>query len=124
VLCEALMSQGMISPDDGNLYLVTTDIDEAIDEIERFFRVYHSQRYVDGQLVLRLRRDIPDALVAELNEEFSAIIVSGAIQKIEPTQAEVDTDDNVELSRLSFDFNRRSYGQLRALIDRINDSTL
>ncbi|GMQ97899.1 MAG: TIGR00730 family Rossman fold protein [Acidimicrobiia bacterium] len=121
VLCEALMSQGMISPDDGNLYLVTTDLDEAIAEIERFFRVYHSQRYVDGQLVLRLRNDIPDSLLAELNEEFSAIIVSGAIHRIGPTQPEIETDDNVELPRLSFDFNRRSYGKLRALIDRIND---
>jgi len=122
VLCEALMSQGMISPDDGNLYLVTTDLDEAIAEIERFFRVYHSQRYVDGRLILRLSSDIPDSLLAELNEEFSAIIVSGTIDRIGPTQPEVDTDDNVELPRLSFDFNRRSYGQLRSLIDRINDS--
>ncbi|MFV1999544.1 MAG: TIGR00730 family Rossman fold protein [Acidimicrobiia bacterium] len=122
VLCEALMDQGMISADDGNLYLVTTDLDEAIAEIEKFFRVYHSQRYVDGQLVLRLSSEVPDTLLTELNEEFSAIIVSGAIHRIEPTPAEIETDDNVDLPRLSFDFNRRSYGRLRALIDRINDS--
>jgi hypothetical protein len=114
----------MISADDGNLYLVTTDLDEAIAAIEKFFRVYHSQRYVDGQLVLRLSSEVPDTLLAELNEEFSAIIVSGDIHRIEPMPAEIETDDNVDLPRLSFDFNRRSYGRLRALIDRINDTAL
>ncbi|MCL1594002.1 MAG: TIGR00730 family Rossman fold protein [Actinomycetia bacterium] len=122
VLCEALMEQGMISPADGNLYLVTTDLDAAVGEIERFFRVYHSQRFVDGQLVLRLVSDVPDSLVAELTQEFSDIIVSGAIQKIGATQAEVESEDHVDLPRLAFSFNRRSYGRLRSLIDRINDS--
>lgn len=124
VLCDALMDQGMISADDANLYLVTSDLDEAIAEIERFFRVYHSQRYVDGQLVLRLKTDLTDEFVAELSRDFAAITVSGTIRKIEPTQPEIDSDDNIGLPRIAFDFNRRSYGQLRALIDRVNDSVL
>jgi len=121
-LCDALLEQGMISAPDRNLYLVTTDLDEAIEEINKFFRVYHSQRFVDRRLVLRLNADVPDGLVAELNQEFDDIIASGKIDKIEATQAEIDTDDNVELPRLAFDFDRHGYGRLRALIDRLNDS--
>jgi uncharacterized protein (TIGR00730 family) len=121
-LCQALTDQGMISPDDTNLYLVTTDVDEAIEHITRFFSVYHSQRYVENRLVLRLTSEVPDELIADLNVRFADIIDSGSIVKIDATQAEIDSDDNVDLPRLMFRFNRRSYGRLRALIDRVNDS--
>ncbi len=120
-LCETLIEQGMIAPDDTNLYFLTTDIDEAIDHIARFFAVYHSQRYVDQKLILRLKTELPDEFVERLNEEFADIIVSGSIVKISATQAEIDSDDNVDLPRLMLDFDRRSYGRLRALIDRLNE---
>ena len=122
VLCETLRDQGMISEADLNLYTVTSDIDEAIEEIERFFRVYHSQRFVNDVLVLRLSSEVSDAVVASLNEEFADIVRSGSIERAEPTSAELATDDHVELPRLAFDFDRRSYGRLRALIDRLNDT--
>jgi len=122
-LCDALVSQRMISPHDLNLYKVTTDIDEAITEITRFYRVYHSQRFVDGILVLRLQTDVPSSLLDELSAEFADIIESGRIEAITPTQAEVETDDHVELPRIAFEFDRHGYGRLRALIDRLNDST-
>jgi hypothetical protein len=121
-LCDALVDQGMISPADLNLYKVTTDLDEAVSEILRFYRVYHSQRFVDGQLVLRLRNEVSDEFLAELSEEFNDIIRSGTIEAIPATQAEVETDDNLELPRIAFDFDRHGYGRLRALIDRLNDS--
>jgi uncharacterized protein (TIGR00730 family) len=123
-LCQTLIEQGMISPHDTNLYHVTTDVDEAVHHITRFFAVYHSQRYVDQRLILRLTSQVPDELVAELNDEFADIIASGSIVKVEATQAEIDSGDNVDLPRLMFDFNRRSYGRLRALIDRLNNSAL
>ncbi|MDJ0790977.1 MAG: TIGR00730 family Rossman fold protein [Acidimicrobiia bacterium] len=122
LLCDALLDQGMISPADRNLYRVTTDLDEAIEEIVTFFRVYHSQRFVDKQLVLRLQRDIPDAFVAELADEFADIIVSGTITKIDATDAEVATADHLGRPRIAFEFDRKSYGRLRALIDRINEA--
>ena len=121
-LCDALISQGMISLNDLNLYKVTTDIDEAVSEIVQFYRVYHSQRFVDGLLVLRLQTDVSDGLLDELSTEFADIIRSGRIEAIPPTQAEVETDDHVDLPRIAFDFDRYGYGRLRALIDRLNHS--
>jgi hypothetical protein len=119
-LCEVLERQGMISEHDAHLYLVTTDIDEAISELVNFFRVYHSQRYVNGRLVIRLRRDIPDSYVDHLTASYSDIIVTGGIDKIPTTEAELETDDVVNLPRVAFTFNRRSYGRLRCLINDIN----
>ena len=122
VLCETLRSQGMISDADLSLYTITSDLDTAVAEVTRFFRVYQSQRYVDGQLVLRLARQISDSLLASLNEEFADIVQTGEIVKTSATQAELDSEDNVDLPRLSFAFDRRNYGRLRQLIDRINDA--
>ena len=123
-LCNTLIDLGMISPADKNLYFLTHDIDEAIEEIVGFFRVYHSQRYVDGRLVLRLSRDVPDSLITELNAEFADIIASGTIERVPPAKAEIDGDDHVELPRLAFEFDRHGYGRLRALIDRLNAAAL
>lgn len=121
-LCNVLIEQGMISAADLNLYSVTTDIDAAVEEIARFYRVYHSQRFVDGLLVLRLATSVPDDLLRELTVEFSDIVASGAIDAVPATQAEVDSDDHVDLPRIAFAFNRHGFGRLRALIDRLNDS--
>lgn len=121
-LSNNLADKGMIAPADKSLYKVTTDIDEAIEEIIGFYRVYHSQRIVDGRLVIRLNHEIPDSDVAELSRDFADIIVSGTIEKAGPAAAEVATDDNTDLPRLAFTFDRRSYGRLRMLIDRLNQS--
>ena len=106
----------------GNQNAGALSIVEAIEEIARFYRVYHSQRFVDGLLVLRLHTEVPDDLLHELTAEFSDIIESGVVEAIAATQAEVETDDYVDLPRIAFNFDRHGYGRLRALIDRLNDS--
>lgn len=119
-LCNTLEQQGMISPHDANLYKVTTDIDQALHEIQQFYAVFHSERYVNGMLVLRLNHEIPDSLVDRLNNDFTDIIVQGGIEKIGATEAEIKSDDVVELPRITFKFDRRGFGRLRALVDVLN----
>jgi uncharacterized protein (TIGR00730 family) len=121
-LCDTLADQGMISPDDRNLYLVTTDIDEAVREIVTFYSVYHSQRYVGGRLVLRLKSEPSEELLVRLSEEYADILTEGRIERVETSKAEIATDDFIDLPRIGFAFNRRSFGRLRALIDDINRS--
>ncbi|MCB1246729.1 MAG: TIGR00730 family Rossman fold protein [Acidimicrobiia bacterium] len=119
-MCSVLERKGMISPHDANLYKVTTDLDEGIDEILRFFAVYHSQRYVNGKLILRLNHDVPEATVTRWSSDYADILVDGRIERTGATEAEIETDDLVDLPRLSLAFDRRSFGRLRALIDDIN----
>lgn len=121
-MCDMLVEHGMIAAADRNLYKITTDIDEAVEEIVRFYRVYHSQRFVDGLLVLRLKSEVDGAALSALSDEFSDIITSGGIESIPPTQAEVESDDHTDLPRIAFAFDQRSYGRLRVLIDRLNSS--
>ena len=117
---DTLVEQEMISPDDLHLYVITDDVNAAVDEIVDFYACYHSQRFVEGDLILRLLQEPSDELVVELNQEFSDIITHGEIRKIAATPPEIATDDNVDLSRLRMSFDRRHFGRLRQLVDRLN----
>jgi len=119
-LVGVLEAKGMISPADRNLFHFTTDVDDACREIRRFYGNYHSQRYVDGKLVLRLKHEPSASLVAELNEDYADLLVSGTIDKVAASEHEIADDDHPELPRLRLHFNRRSLGRLRVMVDRIN----
>jgi uncharacterized protein (TIGR00730 family) len=118
---ETLVGDGMISPDDLALFRISTDADEAVEEICRFYANYHSQRYVDGALVLRVREAPPADALARLTDEFSDIIAEGRIEQIDPTPPEVRDEDALGLDRVRLQFDRRHYGRLRELIDRLNE---
>jgi uncharacterized protein (TIGR00730 family) len=115
-----LRDKGMIAPDDLSLFTYTNDADEAAIEIRRFYDNYHSQRYVDGKLILRLKHEPSEELISLLNDEFSDIVVSGKIEKIQATPPEIRTDDNVGLPRIRLHFDRRHLGRLRLMVDRLN----
>src|SRR5262249_59828637 len=76
---EHLLRQRLISPEDMALFKVTSSVDEAVEEITRFYRVYHSARTVDRQLVIRLTQPIPESLPTKLHHDFSDIAATRAI---------------------------------------------
>jgi len=115
-----LMEQGMIGPDDLSLFTQTHSAVDAAHEVCRFYENYHSQRFVGDRLVLRIRRQPTADQIQQLNDEFADILVSGTIESIDTTDAEMASDDHPELPRLALYFNRRSLGRLRRLIDAIN----
>ncbi len=117
---EHLLRDQLISPDDLNLYRITDDTDQAVKLITRFYRNFHSSRFVKELLVIRLAHAPSDSAIVALNEDFSDIIVGPAIQRIEATPDEAADEDHVELPRIAFGFNRRDYGRLRQLIDVLN----
>src|SRR5690606_24679326 len=74
VLTEVLVKGGYISSADTNLFSVHNDHVAAADELCRFYANYHSQRYVNGLLVLRLRKAPDPDTLERLNEEYSDIV--------------------------------------------------
>ena len=118
---EVLTKGGYISPHDPTLFSVHHDPVAAADELCRFYANYHSQRYVNGRLVLRLQKAPDPETLARLNEEFSDIVAGEPMQVIEPTEAEIADNDALDLERISFRFDRRSFGRLRQLVDQLND---
>jgi uncharacterized protein (TIGR00730 family) len=115
-----LRARGYISPEDVNLVTITDDVAVALEEITRFYRNYHSLRFVGGDLVLRMQQlPSPDA-IDQLNEDFADILVSGKIESTEASKAEIGDKDVPDLARLKMRFNRHSYSRLRELINRLN----
>jgi len=118
---DELADAGLVSRHDDELFLVTDDVDEAVREIHGFWRSYHSLRWVGDRLVLRLRHELGDDAVAQLNERFADLLLDGAIEPTDPLPAEVSSRDHLELPRLVMRYDPRRAGRLRALIDAINE---
>jgi uncharacterized protein (TIGR00730 family) len=115
-----LLADGMVSPEDSSLYRWTDSVETAVHEIQQFFRVYHSMRYVKNKLVFRLQTPISAELLADINAEFDDILTDGQFNTDGPQKEERDEPALISLPRLVFHFNRRSLGRLRQLIDAIN----
>ncbi len=117
---EELVNTGYIGVDDLALLSTTDSTDDAVDELVGFYVNYHSLRFVDGRLVLRMQRGpSPDELAA-LSSDFADILVRGEMETIDATRAETGDGDHVDLARIAFWFDRRSWARLRMLIDRLN----
>lgn len=117
---KQLLGNGMISPDDKNLYLITNSVDEAIEETLGFYNVYHSMRYVKDRLVFRLKKKLSDEQLEEIQTRFRSILVDGSFEQREALAEESGEGDLADMPRLVFHFDRRSLGKLRMLINFIN----
>lgn len=117
-----LVRTHMISEEDMNLFHVFDDADAAARHIVRFYRNYHSCRFVRDRLILRFNAPVTPDILEHINERFSDILNGG---RIEPVGAAAEeADDFPEKPRLAVPFNRRSHGRLRRLIDEINEYDL
>ncbi|MFN2593813.1 MAG: TIGR00730 family Rossman fold protein [Actinomycetota bacterium] len=115
-----LLGRGFVSPDDLCLFHCVEDPSEAVDEISRFYRVYHSQRLIGRKLVLRLTTMPDKDVLEELSEEFNDIL-DGPIVSTPTSKAEVRDHDVPDLPRIALSFDRQHVGRLRILIDALND---
>lgn len=116
-----LLEHGLISPNDTSLYLVTDQVDVAINEITQFYKNYHSIRFVNDRLFIRMKRAIPPADFSALAERLSYLAVDGMLLQTDATPEEIADDDEVLLPRISLSYGFNGYADLRALIDAINE---
>lgn len=116
-----LLDDSYISEQDLNLFLVTDSVETATKELTNFYANYHSQRFVSGILVLRMKNAIPDGALHSLNKDFAHIIKSGEIERCEPSDDEREDNDNLGLARLKMHFDKRHWADIRLLINRLNE---
>jgi hypothetical protein len=115
-----LLRQGLISPEDLHLYKITSSVEEAAEEVRRFYHNYHSLRYAREDVVMRLQRKPTPEQLAYINEHFADIKKSGQFIATGPLPVERDEPTLKDLHRLVFAFNRKDHGRLRMLIDYLN----
>lgn len=121
---ETLLRQGMISPADLNLYKVTHCAKEAAEEICHFYLRYHSYRFLDDRLVIRLKTAVTSEELDHLNQEFSDLVESGRFETCESPHGERFDASLESMPALTFHLKRGRYGRLRELIDWLNDCNL
>lgn len=117
-----LLNEGLISPTDLNLFRVVHNIEDAIREILRFYRNFHSYRWVKTQMVVRIQRKLTSAALAKLNQDFSSLLAANQIAHSTPLPEEVRDTHLAHLPRIVLTPHRRDFGTIRRLIDAINDS--
>src|SRR5262249_45611421 len=72
-----LRDRGYIDAEDMGLFRVTDSAEDAAREIQGFYRNYHSSRFVNWRLVIRLQTPVSDQLLDRLNTEFGDLLSQG-----------------------------------------------
>lgn len=118
---EELLSNGMIDEADTELFFVTDNAEKAVGEVLKYYRRYHSSRYVGDQLVIRLNQPLLEKDISEINQSYKDILTEGSFEQ---SAGPVDGEDNEypDKARLVGMFNRRNAGRLRMLINTINEA--
>ncbi|HEU4949673.1 MAG TPA: TIGR00730 family Rossman fold protein, partial [Candidatus Deferrimicrobiaceae bacterium] len=117
---EGLLRRGLISVEDLSLFRITADVDDAVREIQRFYRVFHSARYVGKDLAIRIREPLEPAALRALAGDFRDLLAEGGMIQTAALPEEAEEPEIAGLPRIVFRFNNRSFGRLRQLIDRLN----
>ena len=118
---EELLAKGYVGESDLKLFESVDAVDDAVERINRFYRRYHSLRYVGDQLLIRLKSEINTDVLNKLKLNFSDMLSpNGDIYLSAPFAEEMNEPDIRHLPRLVVDFNRCDFGRLRELIDAVN----
>jgi len=119
-LKEQLLPRGLISDSDLYLFKVFDHEEAAVREIQQFYRNYHSLRYVDGKLVIRIQFALTQEELERIRLEFQDLLISGTITQEGSLHGEEDEPDLLHLPRLVLNHHRRNAGRLRQFIDCLN----
>ncbi|MSR41080.1 MAG: LOG family protein [Phycisphaerales bacterium] len=115
-----LREKHLISPEDTKLYSIHHDAQAASDEVERFYRRYHSMRYVGNELVLRLQWQLTAEELDRLESIYAPLFVASG--RIRMTSALPGEDEHLDLPRIAFRFDRKHWGHLRCFLNDINNA--
>ena len=113
-----LVERRLIDPHDVGFYRIVDRVDEAVEQVTGFYRVYHSSRIVGNDLVFRVKRLLTDGELEAVQREFEDIF-KGRIDQL-PGPVPQELNEFADLPRLVIPFNRSSYSRLRRLIDFLN----
>jgi hypothetical protein len=116
-----LLVKGFISAEDFSIFTITKSHEEAVQVIQDFYTNYHSIRFVSGELIIRLTKELTQEQIEMLENEFPELRLSGSrIEAISARPEEADEPDLLQLPRIAFRFHHQHYGLLIAFIRRLN----
>jgi uncharacterized protein (TIGR00730 family) len=119
-LREHLFEHNLISVADLSLLHATDDVEDAVQHIMQFYKVFHSYRYVKDKTVFRLKRRLTNGALEKLNHDSKDLIRNGQMEQVTALPEESNEEGIIHLPRLVGQLGRREYGRMRQLIDAIN----
>jgi uncharacterized protein (TIGR00730 family) len=120
VLEPLLLDHGLISESDTSLYTITDNIEDAVNEITNFYANYHSIRFVNDVLYIRLKRSVPTERFTEIARRCAELASDGVIEQTTATAEEIHDNDMPEMPRVSLRYAAKGFADLRELIDALN----
>lgn len=118
---NVLADNGVISPEDLQLINHVHSAEEALEVVDRFYRNFHSGRFVNDDFVIRFREFPKSASVRELEREFLDLCPESGFEIIDgPIEGE-EAGIPPGLYRVVFTMTNHDYGELRRLVDWINE---
>lgn len=117
-----LLNLGLVSPSDFHLFHITHDVDEAVGIITRFYKVFHSYRWVREKMVIRIRKRLSPPAMEAINARFEPLLASGRIVQAAALPEERDDHHLASFPRIVLTPHKRDFGSIRLLINAINDS--
>ncbi len=119
---DELLAQGYVSEGDFHLFERVDTVESAVAAIRKYYRRFHSIRYVEGLPVVRMQKPLPEGALEELQNRFSDMLLpGGTIRTCAPHPAEADEPELADLPRIVPDFNRFDFGRLKSFIEALND---
>ncbi len=117
-----LLEAGLVSRSDFHLFKLVQDAEEAVAEILKFYRVFHSYRWVRERMVIRMNQRLTPAAIEGLNEKFDTLLAADRIVQTSALPEEHEEAKIAGLPRLALVPHKRDFGMIRLLIDAINEA--
>lgn len=117
-----LLDAGLVSPSDFHLFRITHSPEEAVQEILKFYSVFHSYRWVRERMVIRINKKLTATAIKDLNERFVKLLVSGDITQTKALPEEHEEPHLQDLFRIVLVPDKHDFGSIRLLIDAINEA--
>jgi len=119
-LTDHLLARGLVGKHDMTLFRICHTVQEGVDEITGFFRVFHSAMQTRDGVTIWLWRPLEPPEIERLNDEFADILGTGRITQVYRPPHQVSEREIEALSCIEVPMNHRHQGRLRQLIDAIN----
>ena len=120
---QDLVAEGHMAAPETNLFHVCDGADDPVAHVRRFYRVFDSYRWEGDELRIATARPLTEEALAQLNQRFAPILQRGCIaQQSSGTGHDGGTSPDRASHCLTLVPHRRCYGDLRRLIDAINDA--
>ncbi len=117
-----LLNLGLISHSDFHLFKIVHSAEEAVLEIQKFYSVFHSYRWVKEKMVIRINRPLSASSLDSINGTFGGLLADGKIEQTGPLEEEMEDLELLEKPRLVLVPAKKDFGLMRLLINAINHS--